>query len=260
MTPRQQELMTLLVSKGLHVKGAGAGAGNCSQEVGINLPSKFTLKTDHGSQGICQWRLERLTALEKFADDNKLPVTDLTTQGLFFLEELKRYPALNSMLRQPGSRSVANLTANFMQIFERPSHDPAINKLDFRIEQAELCVREFKAPIQGDKTPIILAGTGSTGAAAMVLGPTVGMWLAVAGLILVVVAGVLAVVHWEQQRELPATPPGPPTANPATELKDALEELKVAFNRVNAAKAVLVMNRQEGDALLEQLSKLGEPK
>jgi len=255
--------MKLLVSKGLHILGGAAIVGNCSQEVGINLPTKFTLVTDHGSQGIAQWRLARLTALEKFADDHKLPVTDLTTQGLFLLEELAQdYPALDTMLRAPGTRTLANLTANFMTIFERPSYNPAINKLNFRIAQAQICARDFVPPVPINHDAAV-AGTGVTGAVA--IGATAwnsgtGAAFIVTGIVTVIIFGV--VMYTEYLRRRSASPAAPANTVLATdsvqELKIALEELRLAYDNVAAAKAVLFANRQEGDALIEQLTKIGK--
>jgi len=258
MTPRQQELMQLLVSKGLSIKGAAACVGNCSQEVGINLPSKFTLKTDHGSQGICQWRLDRLTALEHFADTAKLAVTDLTTQGLFLVQELRTgYPALNAMLLFPGDRSTANLTANFMKFFERPSFDPAINKLDFRIKQAEICVRDFSPPDNAIGPVIIIGATGTAGGTALVANLGIGNTaLAVIATILMACAVVLGVWYANRKRTIPAASAGPTSVDPAIELRSALEEYRLAWEKVVAAKSVLLLNRQAGDELLTQLEKL----
>jgi len=262
MTPRQQELMKLLVSKGLHVWGAAAVVGNCSQEVGINLPSKFTLVTDHGSQGIAQWRLVRLTALEQFADDKKLIVTDLATQGLFLLDELaKDYPALDLMMRVPGTRSLANLTANFMVVFERPSYDPAINKLDFRIAQAQICARDFVPPPPA-KHDAIVGGAASIGGGAVVaaaLFGSAGWAITVTAIVAVAVILVVAYINYQQRHSAASVAPANavPAADSASDLKDAVNELKIAYARVAAAKAVLLSNRQEGDTLLEELKKLG---
>jgi hypothetical protein len=265
MTPRQNELMEFLVSKGLHVLGAAAITGNCSQEVGINLPTKFTLLTDHGSQGIAQWRLVRLTALEQFAEDKKLPVTDLTTQAMFLLQELATdYAALDKMMRAPGTRTLANLTANFMTVFERPSFNPAINKLDFRITQAQICARDFippepAVPISHD---VAIGGTGAAGAIAIgaaAWNSGAAVALVVTGIAAILIFGVaIYTAHLRRRSAATAAPANAILVKDSTqELKAALDELRLAYDKVAAAKAVLLTNRQQGDELLAILGKLG---
>jgi len=266
MTPRQKELMQLFVSKGLHVWGAAAIVGNCSQEVGINLPSNFTVVTDHGSQGIAQWRLVRLTGpegLEAFANDHKLSVVDLSTQGLFLLEELaKKYPALDAMMRDPGTRTLANLTANFMTVFERPSFNPAINKLDFRIAQAQICVRDFVPPVPV-KHDLAVGGTGLVGATAIAgsaYSSGAGTALLVTALVAVALVAVLWYTHRAQSRSAASVAPANaiPITDSTQELRAALDELKLAYDKVAAAKAVLLTNRQQGDELLKLLEQTGK--
>ena len=263
MTPRQKELMQLFVSKGLHVNGAGAIVGNCSQEVGINLPSNFTVVTDHGSQGIAQWRLVRLTALEEFANTRQLPLTVLSTQGLFLLQELAQdYPALDTMMRNPGTRTLANLTANFMTVFERPSFDPAINKLDFRIAQAQVCVRDFVPPIPV-KHDLAVGGTGLVGATAIAgsaYSSGAGTALLVTALVAVALVAVLWYTHRAQSRSAASVAPANalPVTDSTQELRAALDELKLAYDKVSAAKAVLLTNRQQGDELLKLLEQTGK--
>jgi len=175
--------MKLCITNGYAVNGSAAIVGNLSQEVGPHLPTRFTLVTDHGSQGLAQWRLSRLVELENWAEQKNLPVTDMKTQMGFLFFELERdYPALNKMLKE-GTRPIANLTADFMLWFERPNKDPQINRLDKRIDWANKCALAFKRdkmkePTMTDDQIVgipTLGGTAAIGASWAAWGPAAAL-------------------------------------------------------------------------------------
>jgi hypothetical protein len=217
--------------------------------------------TDHGSQGIAQWRLDRLTNLERFCEERGLAVTNLAAQLLFLEHELKdSYPKLNVMLKE-GTRSIANLTANFSAMFERPSK--RYENLDFRIAEAEKCTAAYTPPAQ-PKAPIVagtIAVVGTAGSAAYASSQGIGGPI-LAGLLTLFVAAVLLTVSFYVQRwwkMVPATPITEATGKQATaidELRDAMEELKIAHERIDAAEAVFLLQRKEADAMLEELKQL----
>jgi hypothetical protein len=99
----------------LPLVSACAVAGNGWRE---NLMSPLTSGAkDHGSDGLLQWRLSRLDELQRYKNWDTLPV-----QCQFFKDECKRdYPGLWAQLANPGNRTLANLTANICDIYERPS-------------------------------------------------------------------------------------------------------------------------------------------
>jgi hypothetical protein len=46
---------------------------------------------------MAKWRLDGLTRLEKFAEDNQLSVTDLMTQMLYLIWELEHVPLFRAI-------------------------------------------------------------------------------------------------------------------------------------------------------------------
>jgi hypothetical protein len=112
---------------------AAAAAGNAGQE---NLFRPVTTgPKDHGSDGLWQWRLSRLDELKSWCVSKGFDWTYMESQVAFMKFEMMRdYPALWVQLVNPGNRPLENLTANFMEIYERP--DPALAGLDNRIRYA----------------------------------------------------------------------------------------------------------------------------
>ncbi len=129
-------------SRGYDEKGAAAIVGNGCGESGENLDSTFDREhADHGSGGFLEWRdsagAPRKTRLAGFADARGMGLrNDLFTQCDYTIWELGKYFAvLDQQLRNPGARTIANLTANFCWSFENPA--PATAGLDNRIAHAE---------------------------------------------------------------------------------------------------------------------------
>lgn len=98
----------------LPLVSACAVAGNAWQE---NLCRPVTTgPKDHGSDGMMQWRLTRLTELQRRAHWDTLPV-----QCQFFKDECKRdYPNLWAQL-VAGTQRLETLTLNITDQYERPS-------------------------------------------------------------------------------------------------------------------------------------------
>ena len=273
-TPRQQSLTAFFITNGYHPYGSAAMVGNFSQEVGINLPTRFTLTTDHGSQGIAQWRLDRLTKLEQFCANRKLNVTELIPQAQFVIWELdNEYPQLNAMLKTPGNRSLANLTANFSGWFERPSKQ--YENLDNRIKQAKMCLESVKAPVTAKPatpTPrledhIVVGATAIGGVAS--IGAVIGWGTSLSALLVTAIVAflILWAVGYVDKRKKPPVSPVEPAVAPAimpsmpastNELRSALDEMKMAQQRLSAATAVYLLERKESDQLLADLKAIGE--
>jgi hypothetical protein len=173
---------------------ACAVAGNGWQE---NLMEPVTRgPKDHGSDGLLQWRLSRLTELKRYPKWNTLE-----TQCQFFKDECQRdYPKLWAQLVNPGKRSLANLTANICDVYERPS--VAGRRIDARVRFAETV---FEANKPAEVPPILqnavdspwssLAGAASMAYAWMLShGIDLGLakpwvvWVAI-GLVLIFVVG-----------------------------------------------------------------------
>ena len=109
-----------------------AAAGNGWQE---NLLRPRTLGVqDHNSDGVMQWRdtppRMRLSDLKALPNWDTLPV-----QAAYFKAECKKYyPKLWALLLNPGSRSIATLTADIQDYYEVPN--PEYANLDNRIAAA----------------------------------------------------------------------------------------------------------------------------
>jgi Phage tail lysozyme len=142
VTARQLAAHDYFVVHGYSTKGASAILGNGVGESGQDLDSTFDRPhADHESGGFLEWRdsqgSPRKTRLAAFADARGPGLRDdLFTQCDYAIWELgKFFPTLDQQLRTPGTRSIANLTANFCWQFENPA--AATAGLDNRITHAE---------------------------------------------------------------------------------------------------------------------------
>jgi hypothetical protein len=149
----------------LPLLSACAVAGNGWQE---NLLRPLTLGAkDHGSDGVMQWRLSRLTELERLPNWNTLQV-----QAQFFKAECQRdYPRLWADL-VAGKKSLETLTANVMVQYERPNLAAAA--LDRRITYAHALLDHMDTlpkvvPTPSPAAPNIAAA--SVGGALVALAP-----------------------------------------------------------------------------------------
>ncbi len=137
VTTRQLQASGILIRNGLSSSGAAGLIGNFSWECGSpQLPTAFRVAhLDHGSQGLPQWRLSRLTnymefVAQKHSDLNQADYSPtsqlwpyfgrLDYQLLFVVHELRGdYPKLYEKLCQGGD--VASLTADVCWQYERPN-------------------------------------------------------------------------------------------------------------------------------------------
>jgi len=154
------------ISAGFIENGAGAAVGNFCQESGeFLIATMFRAHPDYSggvpdalkSGGIAEWLGDRKTAYIAFAGraETRLGLAkgsllnDLGTQCDFVVYELQTTPKYATLYQQltSGSRSIVNLTANFMMVYEVPALSTA--NLDNRIAHAEAVVakaRMLKAP------------------------------------------------------------------------------------------------------------------
>ena len=123
---RQKELGSYIVKgfpklglPGWPLRSAAAVCGNATQE---NLCRPVTLGAkDHGSDGIMQWRLTRLTNMKTYCNKNFGRWDTLEAQAAFTMYEVKSsYPALYQKLLS-GKNSLADLTEEICWDFERPA-------------------------------------------------------------------------------------------------------------------------------------------
>jgi Phage tail lysozyme len=128
---RQIEFCGYFVKDGYPPKSAAAIGGNGTRE-NLCLPTTVGAK-DHGSDGSMQWREGRLVELKTWANWDTLK-----TQAAFTIHELQRdYKALEADLRA-GTKTLATLTLDFCDVFERPSADGRV--ADRRIGAASDCM------------------------------------------------------------------------------------------------------------------------
>ena len=111
---------------------AAAAVGNATQE---NACRSVTVgPKDHGSDGLFQWRLDRLTAMLSYCNRNFGTWQSIEAQAAFFVDEcMSNYPNLWFDLTH-GSKPLATLTANIMEFYERPAEGSEM--LDNRIKYA----------------------------------------------------------------------------------------------------------------------------
>lgn len=250
---RQREFCDFLIAgfprlglEGWSRVGACAVTGNGTQE---NLCKPVTTgRLDHGSNGILQWRLDRLTGqggMQPWCMRNFGTWTTLEAQAAFTLYETARdYPGLDAALRE-GKRSIENLTANFQDIFERPNK--AYAHLDNRIKHAKNTLNMYKIA-QNAKGAIVIGGAAGTGA---IVNQTNGGPPEISlGLILVsVVSWLLSYLGSAPKKEEPESEapiearPGEGAQVPLSPLenyKQKLELLKQAQIAADEARRVLV--------------------
>jgi len=125
----------------LPLVSAAAIVGNATEE--NQCRSVTTGALDHGSNGLLQWRLDRLTAMQEFCVKNFGTWQAIGPQSAFAAYECEtKYPTLWADL-VAGTKSLATLTANFMAIFERPA--VATEALDVRIAAADAAYKAASA-------------------------------------------------------------------------------------------------------------------
>lgn len=130
VTKRQMQCYTLFEAQGYPPESAAAWVGNFVQESGTNLPSAFrSSDLDHGSEGLEQWRLDRLAKYEAFvkarhpeATEQELWAWDgnMALQVEYAAHECAHeYPLVEAQLRRGGD--VGKLTEVICWHIERPS-------------------------------------------------------------------------------------------------------------------------------------------
>lgn len=157
VTARMLQAFDIFMQEGgFHDKGASAPVGNFCQESGPNLDSTMYRAHPDASGGVAQalksggiaeWLGDRKLAYIAFSEAAEKArglaagtlLNDLRTQCLFCIHELQTTPGYAGLLHQlttDTGRAVANLTANFMEIYERPAPGPTAG-LDNRIDHAQ---------------------------------------------------------------------------------------------------------------------------
>lgn len=155
---------------------AAAAVGNGTQE---NLCKPVTTGAkDHGSDGIFQWRLERLTNMQTFGTKNFGAWDTIEAQAAFFSYECKGWykPLWNDLV--DGTKSLATLTANICDQYEKPAAASAA--LDARIKYASDFMTTWKPELHQDdlsKPAILLAPPpASTSDPTPVAAPSAPIW------------------------------------------------------------------------------------
>jgi hypothetical protein len=236
---------------GWSLVGACAVTGNLTQE---NLCRPVTTgPLDHGSQGLAQWRLERLTELQAWSSmyfpGGPEAWKTIEAQCAFTLYETARdYKVLDAELRA-GTKTIETLTANFCWVFERPSKAHAA--LDKRIQYArDAYTAMTRAPSIAAKVGTAAgAGTIAAGGVIAALPPST---LTPENLIFggsLILNALLALVVWLAFRELAKKPA--PVAAPQTKWTDALtlaiadrDEAQVRLDEAKQAVSAMVAELQ----------------
>lgn len=128
-------IVRALIERGLSKAGAAAVAGNLSVESSFNPNAKGDVDPVTGMPtafGLAQWRGSRWRELTASTDTPWNSGSQLD----FLMAELKRdYPELLARL-QSGTEDTGTLTTAFMNEFEKPNKNPAINHIKKRLEFA----------------------------------------------------------------------------------------------------------------------------
>ena len=249
--PRQITARNRFEAKGYPRSGAAAIVGNLCRESGPSLPSAFRQNhLDHGSNGLPQWRLERLTSYENYVRGLH---PELKTEAEFWpwygrmdhqldfiMHELAvDYPALDAKLRKGGDP--AALAADFCWQYERPSK--ALSGIAERIDYAKALaapdvgkpsstvnvVEHLHTVADSHRTQaqggIVLAGVSAVGAATVAGSNFVQdlpTWeiVSLGGLVLVAVIGIIGYfANAAKARKVEGAIPGvTPNAPPAAEV------------------------------------------
>lgn len=131
-----QGVISALMQAGLSKNGAAAVAGNLSLESSFNPNAKGDIDPNTGMPtafGLAQWRGNRWRELTA---GTSTP-WDTSSQLNFLMKELQRdNPDLFARL-QSGGEDPATLAKAFMEQFERPNSNPAINHVQDRMNSAE---------------------------------------------------------------------------------------------------------------------------
>jgi hypothetical protein len=215
---------------GWSLVGACAVAGNATQE---NLVQPTTAgPKDHGSDGVLQWRLSRLTDMEDWCGKHFGNWQTLQAQAAFTLYETGRdYPALDARLRA-GALSIGDLATEFNRQFERSADDAALNAKRIKYAKDTLALMTKAAPPSAKSVTAAAGGVVAAIAAAgsHILTP---QEILLGGSLFA--NGLLAFLIYELGHRMPAAPAAP-APKPTDVLTLAIAEQREAQAKLDAAK------------------------
>lgn len=242
LAERQAEFCSYL-STVLPMRSCAAIGGNGTQE---SLCQPVTLgPKDHGSDGVLQWRLERLNGpdgLITWCHNQEIPWDTLRSQALFTLHELmdQKYAVLLADLKV-GTKSLETLTLNFCDAFERPS--AAGRRETDRIRYAHDCLAIMMRDVPGPFPVPIPSPSAPTPPIGDLQMPIELIIQLVAPLAESLVAGLLkgALAHAQQTGTLPRVPapgplPGPSASLPPIDFAKLAQLIAAELAALNAPK------------------------
>ena len=225
---RQRDLTTCLMTgypelylPGLPLVSAAASTGNATQENSCN-PVTVGAK-DHGSDGLFQWRLDRLVEMQDWCTAHFGDWKSIKAQAAFYLKELRdgerggtKYTVLYQDLLA-GNKSLATLTTNINRYYERSADNEAINQK--RIKYAEDALRAMSGAPPVKKPAAVGGAVIVVGGAAAALSHVFTPEEIALGVSLLL--NVIAVyVGWKAHTFMPIPLPSP--APPIPSMTDAL--------------------------------------
>lgn len=206
-------------------KSAAAICGNATQE---NLCRPVTIGAkDHGSDGVMQWRLDRLTNMQRFCNMHFGRWDTLEAQAAFVMYEIKSsYPSLYEELSN-GNQSIVQLTDDVCWLYERPARQSANigylpgtghgqpGRVNFAYDCDALLTKSTVSQ-SAPKTVVVVTGVVTTtavaaGAAHSSFGAPLWLVLIIVGIGLVAVATVI-MQHVGPKLLAPDPPAPPPTS------------------------------------------------
>lgn len=239
-TERQLRAFRQFVADGYSKQGAAALVGNASQESGVNLVSGYRQNTDHGSQGIFQWRLDRLNGpngLIAYCDQHQLHSGTLAAQVKFAIHELgTQYEALDERLRKGGD--IAALTEEVCWKYERPARQYA--NVANRVKQAKLVYNAAAAETNAKGGAVVSAGSAA-GAILTYLGQGPGIYTLLFTIAAVAIGIVVSAVLGPRKAAPEESPPKPATFVEIAAAVNALEKLLTAPAGTESLTEVLTL-------------------
>jgi hypothetical protein len=239
--------------------------GNATVENNANAVTRGA--KDHGSDGILQWRLGRLTDLQRWATQNFGRWDTLEAQAAFTLYETARdYPQLDIELRKDLKGVPDNLiyqvldykTDRFCRVFERPNM--ALAHMDKRKRAAQNIFNMYRT-VDNAKGAVVIGGAAGTGAVVNHTsgGPpevsiALGIFWLINWLISLIPPSLTREVPEERESEVPTDAPLVPSSqvlfSPLENYKQKLDLLKQAQIEADKARKVLVEYSSEVTDLL----------
>lgn len=126
---RAKTAMQFLMNKGLSKAQSAGIVGNLQSESSLDPTAVGDKNLNTPSEGVAQWREERLTNLKNFAKAQNKPYTDFNTQLAFLWNELNssKSSALNALRATTTPQEAASIFAHKFEVMKTYNKQREIN-------------------------------------------------------------------------------------------------------------------------------------